>query len=132
MRQVAKKIAEEDKWNEMIPSSGRVYPKKKERGPRPTSKSYERHMRETLEKQAKEMDMSATSLRRVRYIIKFGSKELKRMCDDGEIDIKPAYFIAKQEHEAKVWRALNEVVKERLDKEKEGCLKKDIEQVSSS
>lgn len=116
IRKIAEKMADEDQWNEMLPSKGRDYPKKK-KGPQPGAKSYERHMREKDEKVAREYNMSATTLRRARYISKFGSKELRRLCDEGEIAIRTAYFIARREHEAKVWRAMEEVMKE----QREGC-----------
>ena len=112
MEKVIRKIEEEEQWEKTIPSNTQ-YPIK-QRGIKPTAKTYERHMRETDEKaiRAMNMDMSVTIYRRAKYIMKHGSNELKKLCNDGKISISTAYNIAKKEWSGKVYRALDAVMKE--------------------
>lgn len=117
MEEVAKKMSEAEDWEKILPSNRRY--QEKQRGPRPASKSYERHMRETDEKIAQELGVSATILRRVRFISKYGSEELKRMCRQDKIAITKAYEIAKREQDTKLFKAMEAVMKGRKGKENE-------------
>ena len=69
---------------------------------KPTSKSTDRHKRETIYKIAKDLALSATSLRRGTYIRKFGSEEIKELCRNGQVSIWRAYNYVKRQQEMKL------------------------------
>jgi hypothetical protein len=72
---------------------------------RPKAKSTDRHRRETIFKQALELskmvgkDISVTTLRRMEFVIDFGSPEIKQALDHKKINISRAYNIVKAEQD---------------------------------
>ena len=73
---------------------------------KPKSKSTERHKRETLSKIAESQKISTATLRRAKYIIAFGSEDVKELCRSGQLSIWRAYNFVKRQEEHKLFTLL--------------------------
>lgn len=110
--------------SESLPPNGGNYEK-------PKAKSTDRHRRETASTVCLKVSkmagthLSVTTMRRMQYVVDFGSPEIKQALDHKKISISRAYNIVKAEQDEKALQFLHEYLK--LTEEEKKKLAEELE-----